>query len=186
MSNFSDQAKAIIAAVAPTIGTAFGGPLGTAAGIFVANALGTKKADGSVDHAATDAMLAAGNPDTMLKLRQAEMDFQAHLDQLGFDRDKLVYQDVADARARDTAYIRANTHNWRADFLAAAAMVTFGWALYQLFTVDLPVANRELTVYLLGALTVIVKDLYGFEFGSSKSSQEKNELLFNSTPTTKK
>lgn len=48
---------------------------------------------------------------------------------------------------------------------------------YALAVQELPPSNRELIVYLLGALTVIVKHIYSFEFSSTRDSQVKTQLL---------
>jgi hypothetical protein len=173
----SDKAKTVLSTVAGALGTAIGGPFGPMAGALVAAALGTQKPDGSPDQAATEAALLNATPDQLLALKNAEQAFQVKLEELGIQREQLAYNDAADARARDKAYVTAGAHNWRADFLAASAMLTFGVSLWAVFNFEMPAANRDVIVYLLGALTVIVKDLYGFEFGSSRSSADKTAAM---------
>lgn len=97
--SFSDKAKQVIATVAPLLGTALGGPLGTAAGALLVKALGTNPGD---EKAAESALLTA-SPETLAAIKKAEEDFQVQMRQLGITEEKLTYDDIANARAREIA-----------------------------------------------------------------------------------
>jgi len=160
-----------IKGLVPTLGQALLGPLGGAAAGFIAEKLGLgDKTVEAVTDLLSNQKLSA---EQLTQLKAAELDFKKFLEEKEIKLEELTVQDRNSARTRDADYVKAGRTNIRADILAYGALVAFvvsGWAL---FTQDIPPANRELIVYLLGALTVIVKDLYGFEFGSSKGSQDK-------------
>jgi hypothetical protein len=62
--------------------------------------------------------------------------------------------------------------NWRADTLAVGAMVGLIALIWTLLFVPLPDGPARDTLLLLaGALVTIVKDVYTFEFGSSRGSK---------------
>lgn len=53
------------------------------------------------------------------------------------------------------------------DILALLAVVMFSTALVGLFKIDFPDGNKEVILVVIGALTAILKDVYGYHFGSS-------------------
>ena len=68
--------------------------------------------------------------------------------------------------------------NWRADTLAEGAMVGLIALILTLLFVPLPDGPARDTLLLLaGALVTIVKDVYTFEFGSSRGSKEKDDII---------
>ena len=67
--------------------------------------------------------------------------------------------------------------NLRGDFLAVAIVILFGGTIYALFKIDFPDSSRDVLLVVVGALVGIVKDVYGFEFGSSKDSQRNTQAL---------
>src|ERR1700761_824203 len=95
--SFGSTAKQIIATVAPVLGTALGGPFGGLAGGILAKYLGTS------DPKAQEAAIASADPAVLLQLKQAENELQAHLDDNKITADKLVFDDVANARGREIA-----------------------------------------------------------------------------------
>ena len=61
--------------------------------------------------------------------------------------------------------------------LSFLAMVGFLVCLYLLFLVGIPPASKDVVLVLIGALTGVVKDVYGFYFGSSSGSERKTEIM---------
>jgi hypothetical protein len=171
LSTFGSSALHVIESLAPTVATALGGPFAGTAVVALEKALGVTGKE-SVESA-----IMTANPETLLKLKEAELELQKTLSELKIQQEALEYGDVKSARERDMAYVANHQRNYRADVLAYGALVAFVAAGWALFAKVLPPENRELIVYLLGALTVIVKDIYGFEFGSSKASQDKSETI---------
>ncbi len=60
-----------------------------------------------------------------------------------------------------------------------ALLVTVGLlgVVFALMSVELKDASKDVLLVVLGALVAIVKDVFGYYFGSSEGSQRKTELL---------
>ena len=109
----------------------------------------------------------------------AEMKQSGELQRLVADNDltKAFLVDTQSARARDVSIIQARGKNWRGDILAFAAVGALILCIIALFVADVPTQSRDLLLVTLGALVAIVKDVYGFEFGSSKDSQRNAQTV---------
>lgn len=169
--------KGLINTVAPLLGTALGSPLAGMAISIVSQAL-LGKADGSEKE--ISAALANASPDTLLKLKQAEMDFQAKMKELDIDLARIVEEDKASARAREIAIAQVGKKDITPKAMAWIAMIGFFVVFYALFIKPMPEGlPRDAILILLGTLTKIVSDIYGYYFGSSASSDHKTELIGN-------
>jgi hypothetical protein len=168
MSTFSDKAKQIIGTVAPILGTAIGGPFGALAGGIIS------KLCGNGDTAAAEAAITSGDPDILLKLKQADNDFQIQLKQLGISEDKLAYDDTANARAREMA-VKDNTPRTLAYLYTAGFFAVLAgqfWIVLSHVQLD-PTALRliDTTTGVLFAMMLGCKEYY---FGSSAGSKDKD------------
>jgi hypothetical protein len=165
--SFSDQAKKVIGTVAPLLGGALGGPLGAAAGGLLAKALGNG------DVKAADAAIVSADPQTLLAIKKVETDFKQHLADLGIEEDKILADDRANARARETI-----VKDWTPRILAygvvALTFILEGIILLrgQPVGVDGVVLGRILGT--LDAATIMVLTYY---FGSSVGSASKTDAL---------
>jgi hypothetical protein len=50
----------------------------------------------------------------------------------------------------------------------------------------IPTENKDIALMLFGTLTAAVASIISYFYGSSKSSADKNEMLYKSTPTEEK
>ena len=175
--NFGDNIKQIIATVAPTLGVAIGGPLGGAAGTFIANALGVKPGD---DKAVSTAILGA-SPDTLLALKKADLEFQAHLEELGVQKEQLAYADTNSARQREIA-VKDHTPAILAYLITMGFFGVLGFMMAHGIPMD---SGGEALLVMLGALGTAWAGVVGYYFGSSASSKNKDTLLFHSSPASK-
>lgn len=166
--NLGDKIKQIVGAVAPTLGTALGGPFGALAGTFVAKALGTNPGD---DQAVATAV-ASGNPDVLVKLKQAELDFRAHMADVGLSEDKLVFDDKASARAREIA-----VKDYTPAILAFAVTVGFFGTLGFMLMNGKPAVGGDALLVMLGSLGTAWTAIIGYYYGSSLSSRGKDAAL---------
>jgi len=166
--SFSDKIKQLIATVAPTLGTALGGPLGGAAGVFLAQALGVNPGDDK----AIEAKLASADPATLLALKKADQDFQAHMAELGIESDKLVYDDKANARAREIA-VKDNTPAVLAYAITVGFFGTLGFMLWN----GKPAVGGDALLVMLGSLGTAWAGVVSFYFGSSLGSARKDTAL---------
>lgn len=95
------------------------------------------------------------------------------------DLEKAYLGDRQDARKRDTAITQAGRHNWRADILAFLAVGGLVMCVYFIARdAGLPERAVNAIMFVAGVLASAVRDVYGFEFGSSRGSKEKDEALF--------
>jgi len=90
---------------------------------------------------------------------------------------KAYLADVASARARDMEFLKAGRRNLRGDILAYAAVGGMTGCILLLFVFKVPEESREILLVVMGALVAIVKDVFGFEFGSSKDSQRNAQAV---------
>jgi hypothetical protein len=85
---------------------------------------------------------------------------------------------VADARARDVALTTHGRYNWRADilaFLAVGGLVACVWFVAR--DTGLPERAVNAIMFVAGVLASCARDVYGFEFGSSRGSQIKDATI---------
>jgi hypothetical protein len=174
--NFTDNLKQIVATVAPTLGLALGGPLGGAAGTFIANALGVKPGD----NAAVSAALTGATPDQLLALKKADNDFKAHIADLGIQEQQLAYADTDSARKREMA-----VKDYTPATLALLVTVGFFGVLGYMLVIGKPQTGGDALLVMLGALGGAWASVISYYFGSSASSKNKDSLLFNSQPVSK-
>lgn len=90
--------KNIVKAVAPTIGTALGGPL-AGLGIKALSEALLGKEDGT--EAEVAAAVAGANPEQLMAMKKADQDFAIKMKELDIDLDKAFIADTSDARHAD-------------------------------------------------------------------------------------
>ena len=122
-----------------------------------------------------EAALAAiqADPNKVLEFRQAVGAQQA-------DLEKAYLADRVDARAHDTEVRKMNAgHNYRADLAVMAVVVGLIACLYVLvqFKGQMPGEAVGILSTIAGILGSCLKDYFAFEFGSSRSSREKDETI---------
>ena len=171
--------KNLIGTIAPTIGVALGGPLGGLASSLLCNALGidsTKEKD-------LEVILNKPTHEQVLAVKKAEQDFLIRLQELEITKEQLVFQDRDSARNREIK----TGDSWTPRILAAIAVLGFFVLVGLIFTVPMDSLSAQQGALIgtcLGYSVSLAKDAYSFYFGSSKGSEEKNSLLWNSTPKT--
>jgi hypothetical protein len=165
--SFSDKFKQIVGTVAPTLGAALGGPFGALAGKLLHDALDTKG-----DDKALEAAITSGDPNVLLKLKEADQNFTVQMEKLGIDRDKLVYDDRANARAREIAVKDKTPAN-----LAYAITVGFFGTLSFMLVNGKPATGGDALLVMLGSLGTAWAGIVAYYFGSSAGSAKKTELM---------
>lgn len=166
MSSFGDKAKQVIGTVAPMLGTVLGGPLGGLAGAALAKALGTS------DPKAQEAAIVSGDPQVLLKLKDAENELQEHMKQLDIDEEKLHFDDTANARAREIA-----THDTTPKWLAYLVTAGFFGVLGALLALGKPKEGGDVLLVLVGSLGTAWAGIISYYFGSSAGSADKSAAL---------
>lgn len=161
--------KKLVGAVAPTLATALGGPLaGAAVGAISQSILGRE--DGTEAEIAE--VIAAGKPEVLLKLKEADHAFKAKMGELGVKLEEINASDRASARAREV-----QTQDKTPKILATVVVVGFFAVLVTMMFVDLAEAVKEPSLILLGALSAAFGAVMNYYFGSSSGSNQKNAIL---------
>lgn len=169
--------KGLVGTVAPWIGAALGGPMGSAAVEVVAGALGlSEKTEDAVKQA-----LSGVTPEQMLALKKADQDFAVKMQELGFANVKDLAQ--IDANDRDSARkreieVKDNTPK----VLAYGITLGYFLTLVMLYFGDIPTGSKEILYIMLGTLGTTFGGVISYYFGSTNGSAEKSKLLANSTP----
>jgi hypothetical protein len=166
--SFGSKALQILQTVAPTVALAVGGPFGPLASAAISAVLGTPPGD---DKAAETALLTA-TPDQLLALKKAEEEFQIRLKELGIEESKLVYDDIANARAREIA-VRDSTPQ----ILAYGITAGFFGVLGYLVAYGKPAVGGDVVLVLLGSLGTAFTGIIAYYFGSSAGSASKSDAL---------
>ena len=154
--------KKTLATVAPTLATALGGPMAGVAVKMAADALGVEADPKSIER-----VLLGGDPNVLLKLKEVENNFILEMEKLGV-------QNVQNARE----------HQQKTQSLmpAALSIVTIVGFFGLLVGQSLGVLNLEDSQFMMMLLGVLLREtagVYGYWLGSSKGSNDKNELLRN-------
>lgn len=158
-TTFWDDAIGVLAKVAPLLASAVGGPLAGTATSAIISALGL--APDTTPQAAAAAVVNA-SPDQLLALKKADADFSVAMGRLNLDRDKLVFDDRASARAREAA---VKDH---APFaLAVAVTCGFFGLLGAMLYHDLPTGNAAILNTMLGSLGTAWVMAMSYYFGAS-------------------
>lgn len=159
--------------IAPTIATALGGPVaGMAVRALSVGLLGRE--DGSVSD--LSALLAAATPDQVTAIKQIDADFQVRMKQLDIDLEALVVEDRKSARDMQRE-VKSNLVPALAIFVLVSFVSVTVATLLGYTKIDSVLAGT-----LIGYLSAKAEQVISFYFGSSNSSQNKDLLLYNSTP----
>lgn len=168
MAKVKDIFKKVLGSVAPTVATAIGGPFGGLAATVLKNAFGTD------DQAEIERQLVAGNPDALLKLKQAEKDMQVKMRELDIDEQALYTGDTQDARrlARETSTTPQLA-------LTGLFLAIYGGLIWAFFSLEFELNDwqRGQMGILIGVVTSAVVQIVNFWFGSSKGSKVKDALI---------
>lgn len=167
--------KKVVETVAPAIGAALGGPLvGTALAAVSQAVLG--KPDATEEELAP--AVAAASPDTLLKLKQADLDFKARMRELDLDVFK------AEAADRDSARQMFHVNVWPQTIAGALFVLAFFITLMVVLAGSIK-TDREwqpVLTTLLGMMGAGVTQYLAWLYGSTLGSREKTAALAASQP----
>jgi hypothetical protein len=173
--------KGLVKSIAPTIGTALGGPLGGIAGLALTKALGVSD-EAAKDETALAAAVQGASPDQLLALKKADQDFAVQMQKLGFENiealEAIAAGDRANAREREI-----KTRDWTPKALAIAITVGFFGLLGFLMKYAPPTGNERILDIMLGSLGSAWIGVVTYYFGSSAGSARKTEIMASKQPT---
>jgi hypothetical protein len=149
----------IVGAVAPTLGTALGGPLGGMASNVISKVLGVDNNEAAIDQALQNA-----TPEQLLEIKKAEKDFEVKMKELKVDVFKLETQEKQDAR-------KTFSKDWTARIIGIAMVGGFLGYIF-LVTLQPPEQNSEALINLvLGYLGGLASAVISFYFGASNTEK---------------
>ena len=171
---------ALIKTVAPWIGTAIAGPAGPLVGMAAAaaaSALGAsdKTADG------VRAALSGATPEQLLALKQADNDFAARMQQLGFANLEAL-EATAAADRKDARAMQVATRSPVPAILSIVITVGFFGILVGLMRGWLTVDDSQALLIMLGALGTAWGSVVAYWFGTTHDSGRKTDLLAQAPP----
>ena len=148
----------IVGAVAPTLGTALGGPFGGMAGDVISKILGVENNPKSIEQA-----LANATPEQLIEIKKAEKEFEAKMKELDVDLYKLETAEKQHARGMFSK-------DWTARIIGIAMVGGFLGYIF-LVTLQPPEQNSEALINLvLGYLGGLASAVISFYFGASNKS----------------
>lgn len=161
--NWSDI-KGVIGNIAPLVGTAVGGPAGAVIGSMVSTALGVDNTPDAV------AIALKNDPQAAIKLRQFEIDNEKDIRKHAFE--------VLDVELKDKQSAReAHKHNPMPMIICVALTAMVAGGAYMLFTMDIPVDNKNIANLVFGTLLAKWGDSIAYWVGTTRSSSEKTKLM---------
>tara|TARA_R110002110_G_scaffold112383_1_gene279489 strand:+ start:1553 stop:2044 length:492 start_codon:yes stop_codon:yes gene_type:complete len=158
--NLLKSVKGIIGAVAPTIGTALGGPMGGMAAKMVSEVLGVDNDPKKIEQA-----IQAATPEQLAELKKIDKDFDIKMKELDVDLYALETKDIQDARGKFSK-------DWTARIIGVTVVGGFMGYIF-LVTLQPPEQNSEALINLvLGYLGGLASAIISFYFGASNTSKK--------------
>jgi membrane-bound ClpP family serine protease len=156
--------------IAPTIATCLGGPLAGLAVTAVSKALG-------IDEEKVQDVIDSGklNSDQIVSIKQAEIELQKSAQELGLNFEQLAVEDRKSARDMQT-----ETKSIVPPLLSILVTIGFFGILGGLMSGK--IMTSDALMLMLGSLGTAWTGIIAFYFGSSASSQSKDQMIHNSTP----
>ena len=147
--------KNIVGALAPTLGAAIGGPLGSQAGQILSSVLGVPNNPKSIETAVQNI-----TAEQMVELKKAEKEFDLQMKELEVDVFALETKDVQDAREKFSS-------DWTPKFLGVLCLVGFFGYIGMVTMYPQPDASDDIVMLFIGSITGIATAVVSFYFGSS-------------------
>lgn len=160
--------KSLVGTVAPTLATALGGPF---AGMATKAIASTLLGDDSASEKDISLALSGATPETMLKLKEADLAFEAKMAELGVDLERIAANDRASARDMQKSN-KSNIVPLLASLTVAGFFGIVAWVLSGKVSLE-----STLLGFVLGQVSAKAEQVYNFYFGSSAGSKEKTDQL---------
>ena len=155
--------KNLIGAVAPTIGTALGGPMGNMAANMIAETLGCEPTPKKIEQAVQQA-----TPEQLAEIKKIDADFEVKMKELDVDLYALETKDMQDARGKFSK-------DWTSRILGITVVGGFMGYIF-LVTLQPPEQNSEALINLvLGYLGGLASAIISFYFGASNTGSKDDK-----------
>lgn len=173
MAKFPDALKDILLKVAPTVATVLGGPLSGAAVTVLTNKFrnpGEEGPEPTLEDITPEILRAS--PETLLKLREAELEMQKVLTDADIKLAELDVQDRTSARQR-----QIELKDWTPSVLAASLTAGFFGVMLWMLAYGLPTNGESALLIMIGALGAGFTQVLNYFFGSSSGSKNKQATI---------
>lgn len=170
--------KRVLGTVAPWIGAAATGGVPALIGMAASQVGQAFGADVRPTVDAISQAISGATPDQMLALKQADNEFAAKMQELGFQNVQALEQIAASDR--DSARKRqAAMGDWTPSVISFLIILAFSLVLYLFLTQQLPEQGglRDSVLILIGTLASAFTQVTNYYLGSSAGSAQKTELL---------
>lgn len=111
------------------------------------------------------------------ELSKAQQDFTVKAMEFQAQQDAITQKDRESARSREVELAKTGSQNHTMTALVILGFAGTAWVIWFLLNRD--IREREIAFMILGFVIAIIKDIYGFYFGSSRGSQIKDEVIRN-------
>jgi hypothetical protein len=173
------KVKSAIGTIAPWIAGTLGSPVAGVAVKALCDTFGL--AGDSATPEGIASALAVATPEQLTTLKLAELKHAEFMRQLGYTHieqlEQLTVADRDSARKRETDLAKAGSKDNTDKVLAGLSVVLFIALIWFVSTGQVNEAMRDGFWMLAGAAVSIVKDVYGYYFGSSHGSQAKDATI---------
>lgn len=168
--------ETVIGKLAPTVACALGGPL--AGGIVTAIGEIFGISDPTQDKIKVAIENGALTGEQISQLRQLELKLKSEESERGFRYAELEVKDRDSARTRDTELAKTGKRNLRADAMfALAVLVIIGlvWMIWKDPSIN--EFMKGIVTLVLGRFLGYLDNIYNFEFGTTRGSQNKDSTI---------
>lgn len=167
--------------LAPTVASALGGPLAGAAVVALGEIFGVSEPTQEKIKEIIEGGQMTG--EQLSAIKTLELRLKAEEQERGFRYAELEIRDRESARARDSALAHAGIKNYRADSMYFLSVVVICVLVY------LTWIDGGINEYVKGIITLVLgrflgylDNIYNFEFGTTRGSALKSELLAKASP----
>jgi hypothetical protein len=168
--------KNVLGKLAPTIATALGGPLAGAVVGQIGSIFGIDEPSQDKIRAAIESGQLTG--EQIAALRELELKLKAEEAERGFRYADLEFRDRDSARSRDSEIVKTGKRNLRADsmfILAVVVICGLVWLIWK--DPNINEFMKGIVTLVLGRFLGYLDSMYGFEFGTTRSSQSKDNTI---------
>jgi hypothetical protein len=158
--------KKIVGTISPLLGGALGGPLGGLAGSMIQKALGVDSEEAAISMLESD-------PESLLKIKELETNFETKMRELGIDEQRIHAEDRQSAR--DMAKVDMSAQKMLSALFVGGYFLIFISVLSGYLTPQ--EGMKDMALILLGVLAGEVPRIMAFWFGSSLGSKEKTAVM---------
>ena len=166
----------VLGKIAPTVVTALAGPLAGGVVALLGEAFGISEPTQRKIKDVIEKGQMTGEQLTALKT--LELKLQGEEQERGFKYAELEIRDRESARVRDATIAQASGRNWRADSMYLLAVAIVFLLVYLVWKDgDTNEYVKGIVTLVLGRFLGYLDNIYSYEFGTTRSSQQKNLLL---------